>query len=163
VRRSRFASRRHGDGFDLDDDDDTADAADDDDDAATPVAVSAADVGDAAPWVVAGGQMAVHLAPMAAVTDRHFRMLIRSVSRSVILWSEMTWDRAIVEAAATSPAALEALIGFSEAEHPVVLQLGGCEPELLARAAAIGVARGYDEINLNCGCPAGSSHRLPCH
>ena len=147
----------HGDGFDLDDDDDTVDAAaDDDDDAATPVAVSAADVGDAAPWVVAGGQMAVHLAPMAAVTDRHFRMLIRSVSRSVILWSEMTWDRAIVEAAATSPAALEALIGFSEAEHPVVLQLGGCEPELLARAAAIGVARGYDEINLNCGCPAGT-------
>ena len=150
----------HGDSVDVDDDAaddyDDDDDDDDDDDAATTVAVRAADAGDVAPWVVAGGQMAVHLAPMAAVTDRHFRMLIRIVSRSVVLWSEMTWDRAIVEAAATSPAALEAIIGFSEAEHPVVLQLGGCEPELLARAAAIGVARGYDEINLNCGCPAGT-------
>ena len=93
---------------------------------------------------------------MAAVTDRHFRMLIRSISPLPVLWTEMTWDRAIVEAAKASDDALERLIGFSDEEHPLVLQLGGCSPELLAEAAAIGQRRGYDAINLNCGCPAGN-------
>lgn len=105
---------------------------------------------------ISSSELPIHVAPMAAVTDRHFRMLTRCVSPLPVLWTEMTWDRSLVEAAEESPAALEALIGFSMEEHPIVLQLGGCEPALLARAAAIGVRRGYDAINLNCGCPAGT-------
>jgi tRNA-dihydrouridine synthase A len=83
-------------------------------------------------------------------------MLARCVSPLPVLWTEMTWDRSLLDAAEESVAALEALVGFSEAEHPIVLQLGGCEPDLLAKAAALGAKRGYDAINLNCGCPAGS-------
>ena len=93
----------------------------------------------------------LHVAPMAAVTDRHFRMFIRSLSPLPTLWTEMTWDHAIVERENT-----EEFMGFSDAEQPVVLQLGGSEPTSLAKAAALGVARGYRHINLNCGCPAGT-------
>jgi tRNA-dihydrouridine synthase A len=99
---------------------------------------------------------ALHVAPMAAVTDRHFRMFARCISSLPVLWTEMTWDRSLLDAGAESSAALEAIAGFSKAEHPIVLQLGGCEPELLARATTLGARRGYDAINLNCGCPAGS-------
>jgi tRNA-dihydrouridine synthase A len=102
---------------------------------------------------------------MIDVTDRHFRMLIRCISPLPIVYTEMTWDRAILYNAPGEPEhdkhqnaadhrSLEALLGFSEAEHPIVLQLGGSDPESLARAARIGAIRGYDEINLNCGCPA---------
>jgi tRNA-dihydrouridine synthase A len=105
----------------------------------------------------------MHVAPMAAVTDRHFRMLARCTSPIPVLWTEMTWDQSLL-AAAESSSALDALIGFSEAEHPIVLQLGGCEPETLAKAAALGASRGYDAINLNCGCPAGSrGERQHCY
>ena len=52
------------------------------------------------------------------------------------------------------PRSVESIIGFSEAEHPIVLQLGGAEPEPMYRASRIGAARGFDELNLNCGCPA---------
>ena len=107
---------------------------------------------------------------MIDVTDRHWRMLIRCISPLPTVWSEMTWDRAILYNApgepeqqrnAGNPAArsVEALIGFSAEEHPVVLQLGGAEPEPLARAARLGAIRGYDEINLNCGCPAQTKGR----
>ena len=95
----------------------------------------------------------LHVAPMAAVTDRHFRMLVRCISPLPVVWTEMIWDRAVVDAA--EKGRLEAVLGFSAAEHPVVLQLGGGDPALLARAAALGGARGYDAVNLNCGCPAG--------
>ena len=87
---------------------------------------------------------------MHEVTDRHFRMLVRCVSKLPTVWTEMTWAHAIVDAPAP-----ERLIGFSPAEHPIVLQLGGGDPTYLAQAAAIGAQRGYDGINLNCGCPAG--------
>ena len=107
----------------------------------------------------------VSVAPMIDVTDRHFRMLIRCISPSPTLWTEMTWDRAILY---NHPGEREhqegqknvrvrtvgSIIGFSDAEHPIVLQLGGSNPESLARAARHGAAHGYDEINLNCGCPA---------
>ena len=77
----------------------------------------------------------------------------------------MTWDRAILYNSPGEPEhqegqknlftrSIESIIGFCEEEHPIVLQLGGSNPEPLARAARIGAARGYDEINLNCGCPA---------
>ena len=101
---------------------------------------------------------------MIDVSDRHFRMLIRCISPLPALYSEMIWDRAILyntpgepehlEQRNEQPRSQEAIIGFSEAEHPVVLQLGGACPERLARAARHGAARGYDELNLNCGCPA---------
>ena len=100
-----------------------------------------------------------HAAPMIDVTDRHFRMLIRCISPLPVVWSEMTWDRAILYNAPgenehrhnqnLAPKTLESIIGFSEEEHPIVLQLGGAEPETLARAAVYGAKRGYDEINLN--------------
>jgi tRNA-dihydrouridine synthase A len=107
---------------------------------------------------------------MIDVTDRHFRMLIRCISPLPIVYTEMTWDRAILYNAPGEPEhdkhqnaadhrSLEALLGFSEAEHPIVLQLGGSDPESLARAARIGAIRGYDEINLNCGCPAQTKGR----
>jgi tRNA-dihydrouridine synthase A len=64
----------------------------------------------------------------------------------------MVWAHAIADADASDA---EKLIGFSPEEHPIVLQLGGSDPEKLARAAVIGARRGYDEINLNAGCPAG--------
>ena len=97
----------------------------------------------------------LHVAPMHEVTDRHFRMLIRCICPSypVVLWSEMTWPSQITRESATE---VEHAIGYSVEEHPVVLQLGGGDPAALARAAAAGAAMGYDEINLNCGCPAGS-------
>jgi len=100
---------------------------------------------------------------MIDVTDRHFRMLIRCISPLPVLYTEMTWDRAILyntpgepEHALNQnpPLPAEAIIGFSPEEQPLVMQLGGAEPANLARAAAICAARGYREINLNCGCPA---------
>ena len=104
------------------------------------------------------------VAPMIDVTDRHFRMLIRCVSPLPTLWTEMTWDRAILYNAPSEPEyalnkneprkSVESLIGFSAEERPLVMQLGGAEPERLARAAAHAARRGYDEVNLNCGCPA---------
>lgn len=105
----------------------------------------------------------LHVAPMIDVTDRHFRMLIRCVSDLPVLWTEMTWDRAILynipgepeHARNKNPSrSVESIIGFDEREHPIVMQLGGADPAMLARAARYCAERGYDEINLNCGCPA---------
>lgn len=109
---------------------------------------------------------AISVAPMIEVTDRHFRMLVRIISRGACpqLWSEMTWDRAILYNAPSEPEfalnsnawrpGLCGVLGFSPEERPLVLQLGGSEPEMLARAAKLAEAWGYDEVNLNCGCPA---------
>lgn len=81
-------------------------------------------------------------------TDRHCRYFHRQLSPHAVLYTEMI----------TAPAILhgdqERLLGFSNAEHPVVLQLGGSDPAQLARAAKIGADAGYDAINLNCGCPS---------
>lgn len=81
-------------------------------------------------------------------TDRHCRVLHRLLSARARLYTEMVTADAILYGAR------ERLIGFSEIEHPVALQLGGAEPAKLAQAAAIGAMRGYDEINLNVGCPS---------
>lgn len=101
---------------------------------------------------------------MVMKTNRHFRMFMRAICphETLVLWTEMTWDRSLLYnspgepeyALNKDPRPIEHLVGFSADEHPVVLQLAGAEPEMLARAARIGAARGYDEINLNCGCPA---------
>ena len=81
-------------------------------------------------------------------TDRHDRYFLRLISRRTLLYTEM------IVAEAVPHGDQARLLGFDPAEKPVALQLGGAEPEKLARAAAIGEGFGYDEINLNVGCPS---------
>src|SRR5512145_2577431 len=85
---------------------------------------------------------------MMDYTDRHCRYLLRLLSPRSLLYTEM------VTAQALAHGDVERLLGFSEFEHPVALQLGGSDPALLARAARLGEQYGYDEINLNVGCPS---------
>jgi tRNA-dihydrouridine synthase A len=92
------------------------------------------------------GKLAV--APMMDWTDRHCRFLHRLLTRRSLLYTEMVVADAVIHGKR------ERLMGFDPAEHPVALQLGGSEPEKLAEAARIGEAFGYDEINLNVGCPS---------
>jgi len=88
------------------------------------------------------------IAPMLDVSDRHFRYFARQLTRGARLYSEMITTGALLHGPR------DRLLAFDPAEHPVVLQLGGSEPGDLARAARIAEAAGYDEINLNCGCPS---------
>jgi tRNA-dihydrouridine synthase A len=81
-------------------------------------------------------------------TDRNCRAFHRTLTRRARLYTEMVTADAIV----FGPR--ERLIGFDVSEHPVALQLGGADPKRLAEAARIGADFGYDEINLNCGCPS---------
>ena len=88
------------------------------------------------------------VAPMMDWTDRHCRYFHRQLAPEALLYTEMVHAGAILHGDA------DRFLAFDPAEHPVALQLGGSDPADLARAAAIGAARGYDEINLNCGCPS---------
>lgn len=88
------------------------------------------------------------VAPMMDWTDRHCRYFHRLLAPRTLLYSEMVHTGAILHGDAVRH------LAFDPAEHPVALQLGGSEPGELARAAAIGAEFGYDEINLNCGCPS---------
>jgi tRNA-dihydrouridine synthase A len=88
------------------------------------------------------------VAPMMDWTDRHCRMFHRALSKDALLWTEMVTADAVIHGDR------ERLIGFSEAEHPVVLQLGGSDPAKLAEASRIAEEFGYDEVNINCGCPS---------
>ena len=81
-------------------------------------------------------------------TDRHCRALHRTLSRHALLYTEMVTTGAVLHGDR------ERLLGFDDMEHPVALQLGGSEPADLAAAARIGADLGYDEINLNVGCPS---------
>ena len=81
-------------------------------------------------------------------TDRHFRYLLRLLSSDAVLYTEM------VVAQAVKHGDKDRLLGYDPSEHPLVLQLGGSEPDILASAAAEGERRGYDAINLNIGCPS---------
>jgi len=81
-------------------------------------------------------------------TDRHCRFLHRQLTRNALLYTEMVVADAVIHGPR------ERLLGFSTEEHPVALQLGGSDPEKLAEAARIGEGFGYDEINLNVGCPS---------
>jgi tRNA-dihydrouridine synthase A len=90
----------------------------------------------------------VAVAPMMDWTDRHCRFFHRRLTRRALLHTEMIVADAVIHGDR------ERLIGFSPDEHPVALQLGGSDPAKLARAAAIAADFGYDEINLNVGCPS---------
>ena len=88
------------------------------------------------------------VAPMMEWTDRHCRYFHRLMSRDTLLYTEMVTAPALVRGRAFH------LLDFDAAEHPVALQLGGSDPAELGEAAAIGAEHGYDEINLNVGCPS---------
>lgn len=88
------------------------------------------------------------VAPMMDWTDRHFRYLLRQISQGVLLYTEMVVDKSIL--LGNRPR----LLDFNPLEHPLALQLGGSNPDSLAEAARIGEQWGYDEINLNLGCPS---------
>ena len=88
------------------------------------------------------------VAPMLDWTDRHYRYMARQISRHAWLYTEMIHAGAIIHGQA------ERFLGKDESENPVALQLGGSNPADLAQAAAIAAGWGYDEINLNCGCPS---------
>lgn len=88
------------------------------------------------------------VAPMIDVTDRYCRYFHRLLAPKARLYTEMITTGAI------DHGQLPRLLDFDVAEHPVALQLGGSEPDALARSAKIGEQWGYDEINLNCGCPS---------
>jgi tRNA-dihydrouridine synthase A len=92
--------------------------------------------------------MPLCVAPMMDWTDRHCRFFHRQISRHTLLYTEMLTTGAVLHGDR------ERLLGFTPAEHPVALQLGGSEPADLAAAARIGEEWGYDEINLNVGCPS---------
>jgi tRNA-dihydrouridine synthase A len=81
-------------------------------------------------------------------TDRHCRFFHRLLTRRAMLYTEMIGAEAVIRGHR------ERLIGFDPAEHPVAVQLGGSDPRALAEAAAICVDFGYDEVNLNVGCPS---------
>lgn len=88
------------------------------------------------------------VAPMMDWTDRHCRFFHRVMTGGALLYTEMVAAEAVIHGKRAS------LLGFSPEEHPVALQLGGSDPAKLAEAAAIGASWGYDEINLNVGCPS---------
>lgn len=90
----------------------------------------------------------ISIAPMMDWTDRHCRYFHRLIAPSVQLYTEMVTTGALINGDA------ERFLRFSEQEHPIVLQLGGSEPDDLAISAKMGQDAGYDEINLNCGCPS---------
>jgi tRNA-dihydrouridine synthase A len=95
-----------------------------------------------------GDWIPVAVAPMMEWTDRHCRYFLRLLSRHARLYTEMVTAQAILHGDR------ERLLGFDAIEHPVALQIGGSDPEVLAAAATLGAAFGYDEINLNVGCPS---------
>lgn len=81
-------------------------------------------------------------------TDRHFRVLVRALTRRSLLYTEMVMGRAVLDGRG------ERDMGFDPVELPLALQVGDNDPERLARCAEIAEARGFTELNLNCGCPS---------
>jgi tRNA-dihydrouridine synthase A len=88
------------------------------------------------------------IAPMMDWTDRHCRQFHRQLTRRALLYTEMVVADAVIHGDR------DRLLGFDPCEHPVALQVGGSDPRKLAQVARIGADYGYDEINLNVGCPS---------
>ena len=98
--------------------------------------------------LIAPDQLRLSVAPMMDWTDTHCRVFHRLLAPHARLYTEMVHANAVIHGDRGR------LLALDPVEHPVALQLGGSEPELLARAARIGAEAGFDEINLNCGCPS---------
>jgi tRNA-dihydrouridine synthase A len=95
------------------------------------------------------------VAPMMGWTDRHERTFLRVLSKKAVLYTEMIPEGALVHGDR------ERFLSFHPSQHPVALQLGGSDPELMAKAARYGEEAGFDEININIGCPSErGTHRL---
>lgn len=88
------------------------------------------------------------VAPMLDWTDRHYRHMARQISHHAWLYTEMVTTGALIHGNR------ERFLAFNECEHPVALQLGGSDTQDLATCAKIAAEYGYDEVNLNCGCPS---------
>jgi tRNA-dihydrouridine synthase A len=88
------------------------------------------------------------VAPMMDCTDRHFRWLMRQISRHTLLYTEMVTANAVLHGDR------DMLLGYSPEERPLSLQLGGDDPRALTECARIAEGLGYDEVNLNVGCPS---------
>ncbi|MBT3532427.1 MAG: tRNA dihydrouridine(20/20a) synthase DusA [Rhodospirillaceae bacterium] len=88
------------------------------------------------------------VAPMMEYTDRHERFFLRLISRNALLYTEMVTAEAVIHGDR------ERLLGFSPEEHPIALQVGGADPGRMAMAAEVGQEYGYDEVNINVGCPS---------
>lgn len=88
------------------------------------------------------------IAPMMGYTDRHYRYFLRQISKKVRLYTEMVTTGAILYGPR------ERLLQYDPIEHPIALQLGGSEPKALSECAKIAMDYGYDEVNLNVGCPS---------
>lgn len=93
-------------------------------------------------------EIMLSVAPMMDWTDSHCRVFHRALAPHARLYTEMVHANAVIHGDRAR------LLAMDPVEHPVALQLGGSEPALLAQAARIGAERGFDEINLNCGCPS---------
>ena len=102
----------------------------------------------AASPLIAADQLRLSVAPMMDWTDTHCRAFHRVLAPHARLYSEMVHANAVIHGDRAR------LLAMDPSEHPVALQLGGSEPDLLAQAARIGAEHGFDEINLNCGCPS---------
>lgn len=90
----------------------------------------------------------ISVAPMMDWTDRHCRYFHRSLSQHAILYTEMITTGALIHGD------VNRFLQFDETEHPVVLQLGGCDPKQLSQCAKLVADHGYDGVNLNVGCPS---------
>jgi tRNA-dihydrouridine synthase A len=97
-------------------------------------------------WAALGRRLSV--APMLDWTDRHFRYFARLISRHTLLYTEMVTTGALIHGDR------ERFLRFDASEHPVALQLGGSDPHAMAECARMGEDWGYDEININVGCPS---------
>ena len=102
----------------------------------------------AASPLIAADQLRLSVAPMMDWTDTHCRAFHRVLAPHARLYSEMVHANAVIHGDRAR------LLAMDPSEHPVALQLGGSEPDLLAQAARIGAEHGFDEVNLNCGCPS---------
>ena len=98
--------------------------------------------------LIPSDQLRLSVAPMMDWTDSHCRAFHRVLAPHARLYSEMVHANAVIHGDRAR------LLAMDPSEHPVALQLGGSEPALLAQAARIGAEHGFDEINLNCGCPS---------
>jgi tRNA-dihydrouridine synthase A len=98
-------------------------------------------------------QRPLSIAPMMERTDRHYRYFMRLMTKSTLLYTEMVTAHAVIHGDR------DHLLGFDETEHPLVLQVGGDDPERMATCARIAEDFGYDGININVGCPSSRVQR----